>query len=143
MLNCAKASGSRRGMLVLNNLTAALRFTGRHGTLAVALSIVCGLALPSLAAAFKPLLGPAIICMLVLAFLRVEPAALRALARRPALAIAAAAWVMFVMPVVLGALFNMSGLAQSLPDLYFMLILQACAPGLMSSPALAALIGVD
>src|SRR3954462_7077625 len=102
-------------MLVLNSLTAALAFIGRHGTVAVALSIVCGLVLPTLAAAFKPLLGPAIVCMLVLAFLRVEPVALRALARRPALAIAAAAWVMLALPVALGALFNMSGLAMSLP----------------------------
>jgi hypothetical protein len=130
-------------MFVIDKMLAALAFLGRHGTVAVALSIVCGLALPVLAATFKPLLGPAIIVMLVLAFLRVEPQALAALARRPVLAIAAALWVMAVLPAALGALFNASGLAQSLPDLYFILILQSCAPALMSSPALAALIGVD
>jgi BASS family bile acid:Na+ symporter len=130
-------------MPVLNSLTAALAFVGRHGTIAVALSIMCGVVLPSLAALSKPLLGPTIIGLLTLAFLRVELAALSALARRPALSLATAAWVMVVLPVALGALFNATGLAVSLPDLYFMLILQACAPGLMSAPALAGLVGLD
>ncbi len=122
---------------------AMLAFFGRHGTIAVALSVVIGLALPMLAAFFKPLLGPAIIMMLILAFLRVEPSALAGLARRPALPVMSALWIMVAMPVILGVIFNASGLAASLPDLYLMLMLQACAPGLMSSPALAALIGVD
>jgi predicted Na+-dependent transporter len=122
---------------------ATLAFFGRHGTIAVALSIIIGLALPMLAAFFKPLLGPAIIMLLILAFLRVEPSALAGLARRPALPAMSALWIMGALPVILGVLFNASGLAASLPDLYLMLMLQACAPGLMSSPALAALIGVD
>ncbi len=54
-----------------------------------------------------------------------------------------ALWIMVALPVILGVIFNASGLATSLPGLYLMLMLQACAPGLMSSPALAALIGVD
>ena len=122
---------------------AMLGFFGRHGTIAVALSIVIGLALPMLAAFFKPLLGPAIVMLLILAFLRVEPSALAGLARRPALPVMSALWIMVALPVILGVIFNASGLAASLPDLYLMLMLQACAPGLMSSPALAALIGVD
>ena len=122
---------------------AMLAFFGRHGTIAVAASIVIGLALPMLAAFFKPLLGPAIIVLLILAFLRVDPAALAGLARRPALPLLSVLWIMGALPVILGVIFNASGLAASLPDLYLMLMLQACAPGLMSSPALAALIGVD
>jgi BASS family bile acid:Na+ symporter len=34
-------------------------------------------------------------------------------------------------------------LARSSPDLYFILILQSCAPAMMSAPSMAALIGVD
>ncbi len=120
-----------------------LAYFGRHGTIAVALSVVIGLALPMLAAFFKPLLGPAIIMLLILAFLRVEPSALAVLARRPTLPVMSALWIMVALPVILGLLFNASGLAASLPDIYLILMLQACAPGLMSSPALAALIGVD
>lgn len=120
-----------------------LAFLGRHDTVAVALSVLIGLALPMLAAFFKPLLGPAIILLLILAFLRVDPTALAGLARRPALPVMGAFWIIAALPVILGLLFNVSGLAAALPDLYLMLMLQACAPGLMSSPALAALIGVD
>jgi BASS family bile acid:Na+ symporter len=130
-------------MFVLNSLIAALAFVGRHGTLTVALSIFIGLLLPSFAAAFKPLLGETIVLLLTLAFLRVSPAALGALVRRPVLVLAAAAWVMLVLPLALAGLFTVAGVKAALPDLYFILILQSCAPGLMSSPALAGLMGLD
>jgi BASS family bile acid:Na+ symporter len=50
---------------------------------------------------------------------------------------------MIVTPAVLGTLFLSLGIKQQLPGLYFMLVLQMSAPGLMSSPALAALLGLD
>ena len=40
---------------------AALALVARHGTIAVALSILLGLVVPASAAFFKPLLGPPII----------------------------------------------------------------------------------
>jgi len=130
-------------MKLLALSAAGLAFLGRHGTRAVALSIFVGLLLPSLAAAFKPLLGAAIFAMLCLAFLRVDPGALRLLLRRPGLVIAAALWVMLAVPAVLAGLFLLAGLNRSMPELYFILILQGSAPALMSAPALAALMGLD
>jgi predicted Na+-dependent transporter len=130
-------------MSALRMLVAMLAFFGRHDTIAVALSVLIGLALPMLAAFFKPLLGLAVIMLMVLAFLRVDRSALAGLARRPALPVMGALWIIVAVPVILGVLFNASGLAAALPDLYLMLMLHACAPGLMSAPALAALIGVD
>jgi BASS family bile acid:Na+ symporter len=50
---------------------------------------------------------------------------------------------MLLVPTVLGIGFLTFGLDQSMPGLYFMLVLQMSAPGLMSSPALAALLGLD
>ena len=130
-------------MPLLFPLFAALAFLGRHGTIVVALSILVGLAVPPLAAAFKPWLGEAIFVMLLLAFLRVDPTELRALVRRPLLIVAATVWVMLVLPAVCAALFLWAGINTALPGLYFILVLQACGPALMSAPALAALIGVD
>lgn len=124
-------------------LAAALSFIGRHGTLFAAGSIFVGLAAPPLAAAFKPYLGPAILVMLTLAFLRVDPAELRRHWTRPGLTAAAVAWSMLVVPAVLGTLAMTMGLGHLMPGLYFMLVLQLAAPGLMSSPALAALLGLD
>jgi BASS family bile acid:Na+ symporter len=130
-------------MSLLRGPAAALSLVGRHGTLVVAASLVVGLVIPALAAACKPLLGPAIVVLLVLAFLRVDPVDLRRHWTRPGLIAAATVWVMLVLPAALGFLFVALGIEQRLPGLYFILVLQAAAPGLMSSPALAALMGLD
>jgi BASS family bile acid:Na+ symporter len=130
-------------MNVLGLPAAALTWAGRHGTLLAAASIFVGLAVPPLATAFKPFLGEAIIAMLTLAFLRVDPAELRKHWTRPGLIAAATIWLMLVVPVLLGTLFLTLGLDRAMPGLFFMLVLQMAAPGLMSSPALAALLGLD
>jgi hypothetical protein len=121
----------------------ALTLAGRHGTLLAAAAIFVGLAASPLSAAVKPYLGEAIVVMLTLAFLRVDPAELRGHFTRPGLIAAATVWVMLIVPAVLGTLFLSLGVDQSMPGLFFMLVLQMSAPGLMSSPALAALLGLD
>jgi hypothetical protein len=130
-------------MNVLGLPAAALSLAGRHGTLLAAAAIFVGLAVAPLSAAVKPYLGEAIIVMLTLAFLRVDPAELRKHYTRPGLIAAATVWVMLIVPAVLGTLFLSLGVDQSMPGLFFMLVLQMSAPGLMSSPALAALLGLD
>jgi hypothetical protein len=130
-------------MQLLRVPAAALSLVGRHGTLVVAASLFVGLFVPGLAAACKPLLGPAIVAILVLAFLRVDLAELRHHMTRPGLIAAATLWVMLVVPAALGALFLAFGVQQRMPGLFFILVLQISAPGLMSSPALAALMGLD
>ena len=130
-------------MNVLALPAAALGWIGRKGTLVVAASLFVGLAVPGLAAACKPFLGEAIIVMLVLAFLRVDPVELGHHFTQPKLIAAATLWVMVVVPAALGALFLAVGLDKTMPGLFFMLVLQMSAPGLMSSPALAALMGLD
>jgi BASS family bile acid:Na+ symporter len=68
---------------------AALALAGRHGTLVAAASIFVGLLVPPLSKAFKPYLGEAIIVMLTLAYLRVNPKELWAHWTRPGLIAAA------------------------------------------------------
>jgi BASS family bile acid:Na+ symporter len=121
----------------------ALAWLGRQGTRAVALSIFVGLIVPGAAAAFKPWLSVTVFVLLCLSFLRVDPSALWIELRRPRLVLAAAAWVVVVVPLLLGGLFWALGLAESTPGLYFILVLQISAPPLMSSPVLAALMGLD
>lgn len=124
-------------------LAAALSLAGRHGTLLAAASIFIGLALPELAALLKPVLGAVIVAMLMLAFLRVDLSALRRYFTRPGLIAAATIWLMLVAPALIGAVFFYAGVGHALPGLYFMLVLQLAAPGLMSAPAVAALLGLD
>jgi BASS family bile acid:Na+ symporter len=130
-------------MSLLTHPAALLAWLGRHGTRAVAISIFLGLALPQLAARFKPFVSEAIFALLVLAFLRVDPRALRAYFARPALIVWATAWIMFISPAALGALFLLLGIDRSLPGLHIALVLQASAAPIMSAPAFAALMGLD
>jgi hypothetical protein len=124
-------------------LAAVLARLGRQGTRAVAASIFLGLAVPPLAALFKPYVPEAIFALLVLAFLRVDPNRMRGYAARPALVLAATAWMMLVTPAVLGAVFLMLGLDQHAPGLFLALVLQACSAPLTATPAFAALMGLD
>ena len=121
----------------------ALGWLGRQGTRAVAASIFLGLAVPPLAAWFKPHVPEAIFALLVLSFLRVDPNRLRAHLARPGLVIAAAVWMMLVTPALLGGLFVALGLRESAPGLFLALILQASSAPLMAAPAFAALMGLD
>jgi len=130
-------------MNALAALAAALSLIGRHGTLLAAASIFIGLALPQLAAVLKPWLGGVIVGMLTLAFLRVDPTALRRYFTRPGLIAAATLWLMLVVPALMGIGFSHAGIAEAAPGLYFMLVLQLAGPGLMSAPAVAALLGLD
>lgn len=130
-------------MFALTKLIAALAFVGRYGTIAVALSILLGIVFPGLAAMFKPFLGEAVVALLVLSFLRVSPAALGALARRPLIVLLASGWLMLLLPAAFAIVFTAIGLNRTMPDLYFILILQSCSPALMSAPAMAALMGLD
>ncbi len=128
---------------VANFGIGTLAWLGRQGTRAVALSIFVGLIVPGAAAAFKPWLSVTVFILLCLSFLRVDPTALWIELRRPRLVLAAAAWIVVVVPLILGTLFWALGLSESAPGLYFILVLQISAPPLMSSPALAALMGLD
>jgi hypothetical protein len=121
----------------------ALGRIGRHGTLVVAGSVFVGLVAPPLAAALKPYLGAVIVGMLTLAFLRVDPAELRAHWVQPKLIAASTVWLMLLAPALLGLVFVAAGLPRVSTGLYFMLVLQMAAPGLMSAPAIAALLGLD
>src|SRR5688572_6469576 len=126
-------------MYLFELAAAALAWLGQQGTRAVAISIFVGLAVPQFAAFLKPYVGEQIFLLLCLAFLRVEPSALRAHAARPSLVLLATAWTMLVIPAALWGAFAALGLAKRAPDLLFGLVLQAIAPPVLSATAFAAL----
>ena len=130
-------------MSVLGALAAALGWLGRQGTRAVAFSVFAGIALPPLAALFKPVFAEALVALLCLAFLRVDPTALRGYFRRPGLVLAASLWMMLVTPALFGLSLIVFGVPLRAEGLLIALMLQAVAPPVISSPALAALMGLD
>ena len=122
---------------------APLGWLGRQGTRAVALSVFAGIALPPVATLFKPAFAPALVVLLCLAFLRVEPAALHAYLRRPALVIAATLWIMIATPLLFGFALKLWGAHWLEPGLIIALMLQISAPPVISSPTFAALLRLD
>src|SRR6476620_8487880 len=122
---------------------AGLAWLGRHGTNAVAVSILLGILLPPLGALVRPYFPETVLLLLCLAFLRVDPDALRAQFARPRLLIAAAAWLMLIVPVLVGLGLNTLGLLDRSPGLLLALMLNVAAPPIFASPALAALMGLN
>lgn len=132
-------------MGAIARLGEALAWLGRQGPRAITVSVFLGLAIPQLSALFRPIVAPAIFFMLVLAFLRVQPAALLSeFARRRLLVLLmATVWVMIATPLVLGSVYFMFGSGEIWSDLSLALVLQAAAPPITSAPAFVALLGLD
>ena len=120
-----------------------LAWLGRQGTRAVAASLFIGIMLPPLAALLKPIFAYALFALLCLAFLRVDPRAVRLHFRHPLRIAGAAGWMMLATPVLIGLVLMALGLPERLPGLYVAMILQAAAPPVISAPTLAALMGLD
>lgn len=127
----------------LDRPAAGLAWLGRHGTNAVAVSILLGIALPPLGALIRPIFPETVFLLLCLAFLRVDPGALRAQFGRPKLLIAAAIWTMLVVPVLAGLGLRALDLGDQSPALLLALMLNVVAPPIFSSPALATLMGLN
>ncbi|HEY4141105.1 MAG TPA: Na+-dependent transporter [Pseudolabrys sp.] len=130
-------------MPILTAIRAALAWLGRQGTLALAVSVFVGVALPQLAIYVKPWLGETVFVLLLFSYLRTDPAAFGRHLRTPGRAIAASIWVMIVLPLVVGGLLAVSGVKNVLPALYTIMILQCAITPITSSAAFAALVGLD
>lgn len=130
-------------MGVLDRLGAGLAWLGGHGANAVAISILLGIALPPLGALVRPFFPETVFLLLCLAFLRVDPSALRLQLGRSRLLVAAAVWTMLIVPILAGLAFTAMGLAGYAPALLLALMLNVVAPPIFSSPALAVLMGLN
>lgn len=130
-------------MPFLNAMAAVLAWLGRQGTRALAAMIFIGIAAPVFGTLLKPFVPQAVFVLLILAFLRVDPAAVRAHLRRPGLIIAISLWTMLALPALLLGAYALIGLPLRSPGLFLALALQAVASPMMSSPAIAALLGLD
>lgn len=130
-------------MPILHAGLAALAWLGRQGTLALSLSVFVGIALPPLAAVLKHVFVEALLALLLLAFLRVDPKSLLAQFRRPGLVIAASLWTLLAVPALICGVAIALGLPQASGALFLAIVLQAVAPPIIGSPALAALMGLD
>lgn len=113
---------------------------GRHAASAMVVGVLAGLAIPPLAEALFPLVGPLILIILSGSLLRLDWGVLGAYRRDPRLPSASVAWLLLAYPLLgwlAAALLPLpSGLATSL-------VLNAATPPLMGAPAMALILGLD
>lgn len=113
----------------------------RHGLVLIALGAGLGVLLPDLAAATRPWLLLLSILTMLLALLRVEPAAFGAVLRKPKAALLILGWVSFGVPLLVWLLLSPVFPAGS-PWLSAAVLIGA-SPALMSAAAFALLLGAD
>lgn len=118
----------------------ALAFLGRHGTLAIALSLLVGMALPFLAATMRPLLDEAILVLLTLAFLRIGFQALGTEFKNPLRVAVAVLFALFALPALALWLGQIIGFNESNPDLYLALFIALAVPPVTAVPIFAGLL---
>jgi bile acid:Na+ symporter, BASS family len=132
----------RKILLVLNIFTKPLGFIGRYGTQGFALSLFVGLALPQFAAAARPLLGVSIFIFTTLTFARAEREEVVALFKAPRPLILSSIWILLAPVVLIGLLLSVIGRSALDPGLVMGLAIMAAAPPIMSSPAVAMMLGL-
>ena len=126
-------------MALFDRPAAMLAWLGRHGTIAVAISMLVGIALPPLGALIRPFFAETVFVLLMLAFLRVDPDALRAQYSKPRLLVVAAIWTMLVVPVLAGPrAWPPRPFDDTRPLLVLALMFHVVAPPTFSSPSLTA-----
>ena len=76
-----------------------LRAIGRQGTPGVAVAMLSATVLPGLGDTVRPVLGEAVFALLIIAFVRLQPAAMHHHLRRPGVPLAACVWAMLAIPL--------------------------------------------
>lgn len=112
----------------------------RRATVLLAGGVFAGLVAPDLASALRPLLTPAVWGLLLLALLRLDWRAIGDAGKRPLTVGLVVAWLLVASPILMvGAVAGLdlpAGLATAL-------VLMAAAPPIVSSPAIAMILGLD
>ena len=120
---------------------AAGAWIRRRGMALIAAGAALGIAVPTLAEALRPLLLWMSLGTMALALLRVEPAALAGVLRRPGLALLVLAWVTLGVPVLVYA--ALSPLLPADSPFLAAAVLIAATPSVMSAAVFAILLGAD
>lgn len=121
----------------------ALVWIGSQGTRAIAALVFIGIAIPPAGELLKPYVTEAIFVLLCGSFMRVDLGMLRQYLRRPGLVLAATAWTVLAVPLIVGGICVLLHADTRLPEIYLAVMLQAMASPMMAAPAFAAVMGLD
>jgi BASS family bile acid:Na+ symporter len=121
-------------------LDHVLRRMGRHATALLPFSLLVGVVFQDLAAAFRPLVAPLAVLLLMLALVRTDWPRVRALLARPALALGLSAALLAAVPLVVWPIWS---LFPIWPGLIAALCLSAIAPTVISAATTATFLRLD
>ncbi|MBS8262735.1 sodium:proton symporter [Roseibium polysiphoniae] len=128
---------------MIRSAMSALGWIGQRGTLALTASILIGMTLPFLSAYARPFITEAVFALLVLAFLRVDPDAVRQRSKRPVIFILASCWIMIAVPLFAAAALALFGGETLDPQVILTIFIVSAAPPVMSAPAFIYLMGLN
>lgn len=122
-------------------MIGALRFLARHGRVLLVLGLLAGVALPALAEAMRPLIGPLVVFLLFLAVLRLGPEGLRRGMADLRGAVRLALMLQLAAPLLAIAVLGLAGVLAH-PLALGVVVLLAAAP-ITGSPNIAQMSGAD
>lgn len=122
---------------------ATLALIGRYGAQGFAVSLFVGLALPFLAGLARPLLGVTIFVFLLTTFVRVDGPAIVKVLRAPGRFAVACACTVLIPPAIVSSAVALIGRHNLDPGLVLGLAVLAASPPVMSSPAIAMMLGIE
>ena len=111
-----------------------------HATWLLAAGVLCGLALPDLAAFLRPLMAPSVWVLLFFSMVRIDWDEIVGHAGRPLLMAAVVVWLLAVSAL---AMWAVVGLVPLSPGLAAGLVLMTASAPIMASPAFCMLLGLD
>ena len=112
----------------------------RRGPTVLAFGVVIGLLVPPLADLARPLMPVTVFLFVLGTLLRVEPSAVRAVARRPAVSLLLPAMTMIACPVALGIAARLAGMPY---DWVVALVIAYCAPPSSGTSTIARMLSLD
>ncbi|NTZ81481.1 hypothetical protein FCJ61_00175 [Burkholderia metallica] len=112
----------------------------RRGPTVLACGVGLGLLAPPLAALARPLMPVTVFLFVLGTLLRIEPSAVRAVARRPAVSLLLPAMTMIACPVALGIAARLAGLPY---DWVVALVIAYCAPPSSGTSTIARMLSLD
>ncbi len=121
-----------------------LEWISRHATSVLVASVFLALLVPEVASMLYPLIGPAVWAVLFLSVIRIDLVQLAHHGRRPGKVAGASVWLAVGAPLAAWAIISVLGAVVPVPNaIKIAVVLNAAAPPLMSSPAIAFLVGLD
>ncbi|WP_075220583.1 hypothetical protein [Acuticoccus yangtzensis] len=122
---------------------AALSWLGRQGPVALIFVLLIAFLLPPVGNLLRPFVTEAVFLSLIMAFMRIDPARLKATLARPGTAILIVGWTMIALPLITYAVLHFTGVQAAAPAIFLALMIQTITMPIMAAPSMVMMVGLD